>query len=539
MRVFLSISIMLAVMTINPYTVVAGTAYKAEINKLGAVGNALESIDKRLEIVLMDQPKMPAPEGIIGRLDAMANKLEVLDNKVMKLLGALPQEAASMPSQVEVAVENIGEISVHIADRARVCFIQLPDNLAVMEALGGVQSLAEKISSRVHIYVSSFWDKVIPIRFVQVHNCYPCLQGCDPHLDRDSLQASVDGANEAFGEAGLHFVIKSVERYYMYNFAHESFPKDSIIEWADAVNEIGQVFPIVDLLDPPPNRDAAAWLGYMSTVFSDPTELLVWVVGYDSLVSRQIDHHSVSTLPNRGRNLIISAQNIYNPNRPPQQQPALSPYNLTHEMGHFFGLQHPWEMWHEPIGRHPVEDRQVDLTDLWDLIYCPGALGFPLYFSSKDDAESADCTLNMIESNPCPCGETDPATDQCTCPVSPNCLVNNRYGADDSDMECTIQIEDIPYSYVSGDSFMKGFSFDLGTAEDPPDDVEDYTYSFAWGLNVMGYYSRFNAHLWTPGRFSDSQLDLIRGYANNSVQIENYYSPFENLWSQMDLLGTN
>ena len=539
MRVFLSISIIVSVMIINPYTVVAGTAYKTEINKLGAVSNALESIDRQLEKVLMDQPKMPAPRGVIGRLNAIANKLEILDKRMMKVLSALPQEEALMPLQIEVAVTKVNEMAVHIADRARVGFPESPDNLAVVDALGRIKSLSVKISGRVHLYVASFWDRVIPIRFVQVLNCYPWAQGCEPHLEWDALLASVDGVNEAFGEAGLHFVIGSVERYYMNHFAHESFPKDSIIEWADAVYEIGQVFPIVDLLEPPPDRDAAAWIGYMSTVFSDPTELLVWVFGYDSLVSRQIDHHSVSTLPNRGRNLIISSQNIDDPNRPPQQQPALSPYNLTHEMGHFFGLQHPWEMWHEPIGRHPVEDRQVDLTDLWDLIYCPGALGFPLSFSSKDDAESADCILNMIESNPCPCGETDPATNQCTCPVPPNCLVNNRYGVDDSDMECTIQIESIPYSYVSGDSFMKGVSFDLGTAEDPPDDVEDYEYSFAWGLNVMGYYSRFNAHLWTPGRFSDSQLDLIWGYANNSVPIENYYSPFVNLWSQMDQLGIN
>lgn len=490
-------------------------------NQVGAVCNALSSIDMRLEMVLMKHSKMPAQQGIIGRLDGMANQLEVLDKKAMKLLSRLSKEAKSTQYQTEESIETVGEISVHIADLARVGFPEPPDNLIVMEKLGGIKTLAEKITRRVHVYVAALWDKVIPIRFVQVLKCDPGV--CDPPLDYGPLLAAVGGANEAFGEAGLHFVIKSVEQYYLYPFAHGTFPIDSTLDWYHAKTEFEQVFPISDPPDIPPDRHANEWVRYMSTVFSDPTELLVWIFGYDSLVSRQEGHHSLSSFPNGGRHLIISAQNIYDPDRPklPNPQPALSPYNLAHELGHFFGVRHVWAI---PTGINPYTGAAVDWPDLWDLIYCPGdLLPYPIYFSSKDDVVHADCFFQLIQNR-----------------EPPNCLVNNRYGSDDSDMECLIEIEGIQNSFYSGDPLMKGLSFNLGAIEDPPTDVEDDTYSFSWGLNVMGYYGYYNAHLWTPGRFSASQLDLIRGHAYNNVPITedaDFYFPFSDLWSQRNLLG--
>ena len=87
-------------------------------------------------------------------------------------------------------------------------------------------------------------------------------------------------------------------------------------------------------------------------------------------------------------------------------------------------------------------------------------------------------------------------------------------------------------NYYSGHGLLKGFSFFEDAPENPPD-------SFAWGLNVMGYYSRYNAHLWTPGRFSESQIEMIRGHAHYSVPIVVNYAPFTDLTSQRDLLGTH
>ena len=209
--------------------------------------------------------------------------------------------------------------------------------------------------------------------------------------------------------------------------------------------------------------------------------------------------------------------------RPAPDQPALSPYHLAHEVGHFFGLFHPWDT---PGGRHPVEIRDVDWADLWDLSYCHGDLGFPLFFTSRADALANQCTMEPIEDHYCPCGEYDDS-DNCTCPVPPNCSVDNRYGADDSDMHCVIGYG----NYYSDDPALKGLSFYLNEPELPPD-------SFAYGLNVMGYYSRYNAHLWTPGRFSSSQIEIISGHANNSVPIVVDYG-VPGLLSDRDKLGEN
>ena len=520
------LSLCITVFTSTLFAGVEPSPFRAETNKLNAVYNALGAIDMQLEVVFMKHQ----PKGIIGSLDSIAVQLETQKKRMMTSLSNLPHVAGSIPYQIENAVESIGNMSVQIAERARVGFQLPPDDQDVLEALDKLIPLAENISINAHDYLAFLWDKLIPIRFVQVTNCYPWI--CEPPLDYDSLLAAVVGANETFREAGLHFVIKSVEQYYMYHFANETFPVDSNINWDDAKAELEQVFPISEPTIIPYEQKHKDWVHYMSTVFSDRTELLVWVFGYDSLVSRQIEHHSESSFPNGGRSLIISAQNINDPHRPyptdPQlAQPALSPYHLAHELGHFFGIRHVWD---GPSGINPYTGSTVDWPDLWDLIFCPGNLGFPLSFDSMEEAEQADCSFYVIH-------KAD----------SQNCLVDNRYGADDSDMECTMSFAGPQYNYYSGDSLMKGLSFDLGAIEDSPSDVEDDTYSFAWGLNVMGYYSNYKAHLWTPGRFSVSQLDLIWGHANHSVPIADssgFYLPYgvwpyDTLYSDRNLLGTN
>lgn len=489
--------------------------FQSETNKLEAVCNVLQSIYKRIEEILENSSKQktPNPKGTRGKLLAISNELQVLNGRVEDVLSALPQERASLLHLVEEAVEKVSEDAVHIADLTRLGFEDPPDDLGVLLALDEVGASATQIFGIVRGYLRVLWDKVIPVRFVLVENCFPWGKACNPHVGWDSILASVHRLNEAFSPTDLHFSVKSVERYYLYHFAHETFPADSTVDSSDARDELGQVFPIYGYV-PPSDWTALRWVEYMSTVFSDPYELLVWVFGHDSVVSRQMGHKSFASFPDGGRYVIISARNIYDPYRPTNEnQPVLSPYHLTHEVGHFFGLPHTWN---QPGGKHPEENRQVDWADLWDLCFCWGDLGFPVFFSSREDALSEDCLLQSIE-----------------CPDPPNCLINNRQGLDDSDMEATLGYN----TYHSGDSALKGLSFDLGTPENPPADLIGlYPYSFAWGLNAMGYWSRYNAHIWTPGRFSASQLDLIRGHAYNSVPIVADYSPYD-VWSQRDLLG--
>lgn len=506
---------LIAFVVFPPNTTLAGPPDHAKVNKIHAIGNVLDSVERQLERELMRYDGgTPAPKGMEGKLMAMANKLMVKEKQLTKVLNTMSEMRMPNTNGLEEALQYVGHQAVKIAGHAQVGS-QMPLDPNVLDALGELKGAAENIAHIAQVHFEVLWDKVIPLRFVQVLNCFPFLQSCQPHLDWDSIDASVDKLNEALHGIGLHFWIKSVEQYYMYHFAHEGFPTGSILEWPDAVYEIGQVFSIIDLLDPPYNRRANKWIGYMTTIFSDPRELLVWVFGPDALVSREEGSRSASSFPNGGRSVIISAQNIYNPNRPPDQ-PALSPYHLTHELGHFFGVRHTWD---GPTGINPYTLQSISWPDLWDLIYCPSDLGFPIWFSSRQEAEDADCSLQNIE-------KWDPI----------NCHVDNRSGADDSDMRCTVQGAD----YYSGEPLLKGLSFPTGMPEDPPVDAYDETYSFAWGLNVMGYYGRYNAHLWMPGRFSASQLDLIKGHTLYDVPIadtDGFYLPFVNLWSERSQLG--
>ena len=150
-----------------------------------------------------------------------------------------------------------------------------------------LKATAKNIVHIVNVHFDFVWDKVIPLRFVQVLNCYPFMQSCQPHLDWDSIDASVDSLNEAFLGIRLRFFIKSVESYHMYHFANVGLAKGETFYWYDIKDEIEQVFPIQNPNPLPSDRRANEWIAYMSTIFSDSTELLVWVFGRDSLVSRE------------------------------------------------------------------------------------------------------------------------------------------------------------------------------------------------------------------------------------------------------------
>jgi hypothetical protein len=517
--VFPLVCIFTLIVVFIPNSGMAAPSHLAQYNKIHTIGNVLDSVERRLlRVLLQYDGETPAPEGVEGNLVAMANLLMVQEKKLTRVLDIISKTRMPNTNALEETLQYVAHQAVRIAGHAQVGALG-PLDPPVFHALGELKAVAENLSyiiAQEYFYV--LWDKVIPLRFVQVLNCAPFLPSCDPHLDWDSIDASVDSLNEALHGVGLHFWIKSVDRYYMYHFSHEGFPTGTILEWPDAVYQIEQVFPINDLDNWPYDRPTNEWLGYMTTIFSDPSELLVWVFGRDSLVSREIEHHSVSSFPNGGRSVTISAQNIYNPNRPPTQ-PALSPYHLTHELGHFFGVRHTWN---GPTGINPYTLNSIAWPDLWDIIYCQGDLGFPYGFNSWQAAVDSDCSLQNIEA-------WDPI----------NCHVDNRYGADDSDMDCSVPAIGGSF-YYSGESLLKGLSFPTGMPEDPPVDAYDETYSFAWGVNVMGYYGRYNAHLWVPGRFSVSQLDLIKGHTLNDVPIadlDGFYLPFQNLSSRRSQLG--
>jgi hypothetical protein len=495
--------------------------FHAEVNKLESVVNGLTSIDKRMEklIYVFENEGSPAPEGVAGKLRAWATETEVLNSRVEEVASGLPGDPASLPNDVKEALSFVQESAEKVAGSAQRCYQDLPVDQDIRESLGDIRAFADQISLITRFFIPEILLKVIPLRFVQVHDCEPFADyECGPIVDRHALMVSVDALNQAFDQAGIKLWIKSVEHYQMPRFASRDLP-DWIHEfWEKAREELGQVFEI----PPPPAsqqilKKPKDWVAIMTTLFADTSELLVWIWDKESLVARSQELKSYSSFPNGGRGVSISAQNIYNPDRPPVDQPALSPYHLAHELGHFFGIRHIWE---GLAGTNPYTGDPVGWPDLWDLIFCPGELGLPVCFNSREAVELADCDPSYI------------ATET-------NCLINNRYGKDDSDMECDLVGGGMFYS---GDPMLKGLSFNTGLPENhPADQYVDYygDYSFAWALNAMGYWGNFNAHLYTPGRFSASQLELIRGHAMHNVLLPHPFEPNIYLLSHRPTLGTN
>lgn len=503
-------------------------------NPLEDAANELLSIDRQLEQLLSD-----SANSRLGYIDlelwGIVAELGEINQIVVQAAYDLSRSGlnASEEDRVRIAIiqeriENIG----HLAEQGAEIFSR---DWMAQYLLEEINFYARDTSALINYLSWRFLYKVIPLRIVQVQGCDPRQFGCNAFIDRDSLMSVVDALNDAYAPAGLKFWLKSNERYQMSFFTSLGIPEGFKMSWTTAKNELDQVFKIKSATrGSSMYKKASSWVHHMSTLYSDPSELLVWMFDSDSLVGRQ-QGASMAKYPWSGRSIVVTAQNVFNPNRPASGQPALSRFHLVHEIGHFFGLTHPWV---GATGIHPNPARcptsntlgcdSIKWTDYWDLYYCNGKWGIPHSFQSQQDAEDSTCkNPKKIEYHPCPCGNYD-SNNNCTCPVSPNCRVNNRNGGT-SDMECTIDY----HTYQSGSSMLKGFSFDLGAADAFPN-------SFRYALNVMGYYSRFNAHLSMPGRFSKSQLALIRGNALYNIEMNNVYAPLTTpLLSERPALGEN
>lgn len=225
----------------NPNTTIEHPPYSAQYNKISAISNVLDSVERRLENILTQYDgETPAPKGMTGKLRAITRQLMVQEKKLTTVMDNLTGMEINKTNKLEKEIESLGNFAVRIAGLSQ-AWLQMtrnPDLIFdpdILDSLGELESAAENILHNVHVYFDVLWDKVIPLRFVQVLNCYPFLQSCQPHIDWDSLDASVDSLNDALHGIGLHFWIKSVESYYMYHFAHEQFPTGSMLDWADAL----------------------------------------------------------------------------------------------------------------------------------------------------------------------------------------------------------------------------------------------------------------------------------------------------------------
>lgn len=492
--------------------------FKPQLNKLNAISNVLESINKRLNHLLgpSDKSMKQNPAGIAGQLRSMANQFRELETRIGEIEATFRSEAVALPTEIKESLAIVERRTYDIADSAKLGFFK---EELVMSAMHDFRANIKAFAERVVHFFNTPVTKVVPISLIMAQTCYP-FQGsegsrtCDPLLDYEHLQSNLRWLNDSYASTGVKFWIKSTEGYRMPLFASESETCGSTFGWDQvkyALKEILSLSVPDDLsVDA---RDAGDWISYVVNNHSDKSDLIVWLFGRESLTVRSANkdengcetgRSSITHYPD-GHRVLMNANNMYNPaNASPND---FSPNHLVHELGHYFGLNHVWE---SPFGIHPTTGEPVDWADMWDLVYCVNDLGYPFFFSSKSDAQasSEDCNRNGGYRNIV----IDPKDG------TKNCHVDNLGCAGDSVMDCTIAGS----SFSSDDSALKGLSFLTGYDESCQD------LSFEWGVNAMGYWGgAFNAHVWTPGYFSTSQNQLVKAYVSEGSR------------SDRDELGTN
>jgi exonuclease VII small subunit len=478
-------------------------AFDKEIKKLSKISNKLESIDNKLEKIIDNwQLDGRGENAVAGKLGSVTNRLDALTTELERVLSKLPENPVLMSRELRLAMLDVGNQAESIMENVTAASrILSEDDFEIHQSLYDVKIAAKLLNGHLFYYLPIILgvDKVIPVRFVQIHSCFLDDPTCVPHMDRNAIQHTIDGLNEVYRSCGIAFWAKSVERYRAPVFGNTNpalFDEDWICPWGLARDELGQVFDIPPVPSPglTPPRKPLGWVRYMSTRFSDTSEILVWLFERESLVSRQQDHHSSSTFPSSGRAVILNANNLNDLIRV-----RTNPSHLVHELGHFFGLPHSWEV---PAGYNPQTGEPLQWADYWDLVYCESS---QIFFPNRAVAEATNCDFRPIEHNL----DYDPCNGNCVGCAASNCVVMNdlnypcfptdpRYDGD-SDMDCTIGNSIFP----SGDSWIRGLTFPLGQPESPPN-------SYAFGVNAMGYLSRGKTDWRTPYRFSESQIEIMK-----------------------------
>lgn len=125
-------------------------------NQLNAVVNVLGALGGNLEAKLSSPPddQMPAPEGLIGELNAMAQTLAVQDGRVQTAIEAVlgtppdpytPEFLAALGEVRSGAQGIVGQVDAVLASP--------PDDTRVADALEGVGDAAQAIVDTANAYL--------------------------------------------------------------------------------------------------------------------------------------------------------------------------------------------------------------------------------------------------------------------------------------------------------------------------------------------------------------------------------------------------
>ena len=210
--------------------------------------------------------------GLLCAAYAWAKDAAVYPDRLVAQIGEIDSKLKELVSDGLIKGKQIEKLTkkLKIAEKKL-------DQGKIKAARGLLKAVDKRLRVIMREAMISLERKTIPIRFVEGHNCYPFIPSCEPHIDRELLLAEIDALNGSFASAGLEFWIKSVERYYFQNFAHENWAENEKFYWEQARDELDPVFdfdqfgnfPYPDVPKGPIEDDPGkGWIEWASTIFS-------------------------------------------------------------------------------------------------------------------------------------------------------------------------------------------------------------------------------------------------------------------------------
>lgn len=149
--------------------------WHTQVNMLNSVMNNFDSINRRLEDVLRppnpNLMKMPAPEGRMGRLEAVANQLKLVNEKIMQTMSGVPMEP--VPPEIEMVVMDINAAAMETARMARMG-LRDEKNEGVRHAFSEVLMAADMIIHTLGDWMMNPIDVTLPSNEAVCLIGYPC-----------------------------------------------------------------------------------------------------------------------------------------------------------------------------------------------------------------------------------------------------------------------------------------------------------------------------------------------------------------------------